>query len=243
MHCHHEFCLKSKQSVTAPLDARLDSQTLWKVAAICRHCRIHCELDVDCRRSGEDPCPNRDHPLHHLRHMSSEQPRRQGAISRNPADWRESHTFECSSPTCPLNATIRLKFPLLTSGMVRLLVDPDLLRQRQDAVFASEGERLQGVPRAQAIDVLNDLRIYIKNSWTKRSIINLNNKRFMTRFGLNGAPCKNLLEFLGFTSQVGVKTEVAIRTPLTIRSQITGLLLSRRKNTKTAHTMKCRACS
>ncbi|KAL9108363.1 MAG: hypothetical protein Q9227_006823 [Pyrenula ochraceoflavens] len=68
--------------------------------------------------------------------------------------------------------------------------NPDHLKKRQDAVFASEGERLQGVPRAQPVDVMNDLRIYLKNCWTRRSIIKHNNKRFMTRFGLNGTPCK-----------------------------------------------------
>lgn len=166
------------------------------------------EMEVNFRnRKEHEPCPNEAHPLHHLVHVDSLQPRRETAASRNREDWRETHIFECSSVVCPARVTVRLKLPMLNDEAVRLLTDHETLKLRQDNAFEKEGDRLQGIPRVRPIDVLNDLRIYIKNSWTKRSNITLNNRRFMTRFGLSGLPCRNLLEFVGFTYKVGFRAQ------------------------------------
>ncbi|GES61066.1 ubiquitin carboxyl-terminal hydrolase [Aspergillus terreus] len=60
---------------------------------------------------------------------------------------------------------------------------------------------MEGIGRPQPINVLLNLRTYISNalhnSQQSKSISAIN-KRFMSCFGVEGMPCKDLLEFLGF---------------------------------------------
>ena len=65
-------------------------------------------------------------------------------------------------------------------------------------------DRFEGMKPQTPIDVLGNLRTYIINAIDavdSRSIV-LQNKRFTLGFGINGQPCKNLLEALGFTYRV-----------------------------------------
>ncbi|CBF81435.1 ubiquitin-specific protease UBP2 [Aspergillus nidulans FGSC A4] len=77
-----------------------------------------------------------------------------------------------------------------------------MLQKRTDDAFAADPERLEGVPRPEPITVLMNLRTYINNVLRNSQLsktIQANNKRFMTSFGVNGEPCRDLFEYLGFT--------------------------------------------
>jgi ubiquitin carboxyl-terminal hydrolase 25/28 len=80
-----------------------------------------------------------------------------------------------------------------------------MLQKRTDDAFAADPERLEGVPRPEPITVLMNLRTYINNVLRNSQLsktIQANNKRFMTSFGVNGEPCRDLFEYLGFTFRV-----------------------------------------
>lgn len=123
----------------------------------------------------------------------------------------ETFQYECSYLTCPVTVAVRIASPILADEWVRQLVDPDLLRQRADEAIATHPERLEGVGRPSPITVLENLRTYISNalhnSQQSKSISAIN-KRFMTCFGVEGRPCKDLLEFLGFSVKVCIITSL-----------------------------------
>lgn len=82
-------------------------------------------------------------------------------------------------------------------------MDADLLRQRTQDAFREREGNTEGMKHPGPVDVLTDLRAYIKNSWrapedVKYKSINLSNRRFIVRFGPEGNACKDVLEHLGF---------------------------------------------
>ena len=86
--------------------------------------------------------------------------------------------------------------------MVCLLTNPELVHKRADDAFAFQPKRLEGMAHPLPITVLDNLRLYLLNALhhpERSKSIPINNKRFMLSFGVDGAPCKDLLEFLGFT--------------------------------------------
>lgn len=94
---------------------------------------------------------------------------------------------------------------MLHPEWVQLLTDPELLLQRADEAIATHPERLEGIARPQPINVLENLRTYIINAFNpsqQGKSISAINKRFMACFGVEGKPCKDLLEFLGFSVKV-----------------------------------------
>jgi ubiquitin carboxyl-terminal hydrolase 25 len=72
--------------------------------------------------------------------------------------------------------------------------------QRAEEVLALEPDRFEGFKIPTAVDVLNDLRSYLKHAFEQRESkpIKLENRRFPLRFGLDGQACKEVLDFLGF---------------------------------------------
>jgi hypothetical protein len=78
-----------------------------------------------------------------------------------------------------------------------------MLRQRAEDAFKERVGKTEGMKYPEPIDVLSDLRSYVRNSWrshkdAKYGSINLSNRRFLVRFGPDGTPCKDVLERLGF---------------------------------------------
>jgi ubiquitin carboxyl-terminal hydrolase 25/28 len=113
--------------------------------------------------------------------------------------------YECSYLTCSVAVSVRLASPVLKDDGVRLLIDTDLLRERADEAIAAHPDRLEGVAQPQPINVLLNLRAYLGNALhdsQQSKSISAVNKRFMTCFGVEGKPCKDLLEFLGFSFKV-----------------------------------------
>jgi ubiquitin carboxyl-terminal hydrolase 25 len=201
--CRHEFWLKPRQSNLPELDERADDDTRWRAAVICCKCRLHLTVDVDyTTRWLPGPCPNVNHPLHHLvRAEWKEDLERNRWDQENPSRRSDIAVFDCTSDSCSATVVVRYQPPEIDSAEVELLVSKDKLTARTEAAFEAYAGNTQGMKQPQPIDVLRDLRIYMQNSWDQdpnhRSIKQAN-KRFVVRFGPNGEPCKDLLESFGF---------------------------------------------
>ncbi|ETI26424.1 hypothetical protein G647_03201 [Cladophialophora carrionii CBS 160.54] len=203
--CRHKFGLKPKQSQSPALDERPGPQTIWTVAAVCQVCRVHLHVKIDYTiRFDEEPCPSPQHPLHHLVRSEFQEPLERNAWRRlNPNSQDEIYTYKCSSHTCSATVTLRFSPPVLRQSDVHTLTDPGLLRQRTEDAFRERGGNTEGMRHPGPMDVLLDLRAYLKNSWRARDdpkfkSINLSNKRFIVRFGPEGSACRDVLEHLGF---------------------------------------------
>ncbi|KIX01528.1 uncharacterized protein Z518_09254 [Rhinocladiella mackenziei CBS 650.93] len=213
--CRHKFGLKTKQSRLPVLDERPGPQTIWTVAAFCQVCRVHLHVKVDYTiKFDEAPCPNAEHPLHHLVRSEFQEPLERNAWRcQNPNSQDEIYTYKCSSQTCAATVTVRLSPPVLRASDVSTLVDPDLLRQRTEEAFREREGHTEGMKHPGPVDVLSDLRAYIKNAWkaqddAKYRSINLGNRRFIVRFGPDGIACKDVLEHLGFVLVPGDRWKV-----------------------------------
>lgn len=144
--------------------------------------------------------------IHHLVYKSGRQ-RSSGSVAEVTSKGQTVETFhyECSYLTCPATVSLRVVSPLLGERWVQLLTDEELLGQRADEAIALHPERLEGIARPQPINVLLNLRTYITNALhdsQQSKMISGINKRFMTCFGVEGVPCKDMLEFVGFTLKV-----------------------------------------
>lgn len=103
--------------------------------------------------------------------------------------------------------------PILDNNAVDLLVNKEMLTQRTDAAIELRKGDMEGMKRPTALDVLQDLRIYIQNTWKKdgKREIQLQNKRFLLRFGPEGSPCFEVLEMLKFDLTVRSLSSVHAR--------------------------------
>lgn len=114
----------------------------------------------------------------------------------------ETFHYQCSYISCSAMVSLRILSPILTPEMVHLMIDPDLLRERAKQALATYPESIEGMGDPQPISVLDNLRLYISNALRnaqRGKPISAANKRFMHSFGVEGTPCKELLEFLEFT--------------------------------------------
>ncbi|KAL4865989.1 hypothetical protein BDV12DRAFT_173679 [Aspergillus spectabilis] len=201
--CRHSYVTKPNQS-TRPQQGedRGSAVTPTKISAICSKCRYHLQLKVGYNPGGQSGHSPSDH-LHHLVYRYGGYKGGQTQEEITPKGQAvETFHFECSYTTCPYKASIQVATPVLSEDMVRLLTDSVLLQKRTDDALAADPERLEGVARPQPITVLMNLRTYIENSLRnsqQSKSISAVNKRFMTSFGVDGKPCQDLLEFLGFT--------------------------------------------
>lgn len=117
----------------------------------------------------------------------------------------ETFQYECSYLACPTEVSVYVSSPTLNDGFVSLLTNDELIRKRTEDAVAAHPDRLEGVGKPLAIEVLKNLRTYIVNSLRDRprsKSITAANKRFMSCFGNEGWPCKELLEFLEFKYEV-----------------------------------------
>ncbi|KAL2829018.1 hypothetical protein BDW59DRAFT_142729 [Aspergillus cavernicola] len=201
--CRHSYVTKPNQSIRPPQgEERGSSGTPTKISAICSNCRYHLQLKVSSTPVGQPSKTIFDH-IHHLvyshgRHKGGQEPEE----VTSKAQVVETFHFECSYAACPFKVSIRVASPVLSNDMVRLLTDTELLQKRTDDALATDPERLEGVARPQPITVLLNLRTYVDNALCNSPLskpISAINKRFMTSFGVDGKPCKDLLELIGFT--------------------------------------------
>ncbi|KAL3479537.1 hypothetical protein BJX99DRAFT_255532 [Aspergillus californicus] len=201
--CRHSYVTKPNQSIRPPQgEGRGSSGTPTKISAICSKCRCHLQLRVSSNAVGQSGQNLPDH-IHHLvySHGKHRGGKEQEEITTK-GQVVETFHFGCSYAICDFTASLRVASPVLSSDMVRLMTDPQLLQKRTDDALATDPERLEGVARPQPISVLLNLRSYVDNALRNAPMsksISAVNKRFMTSFGVDGEPCKDLLEFLGFT--------------------------------------------
>jgi ubiquitin carboxyl-terminal hydrolase 25 len=109
--------------------------------------------------------------------------------------------YECSAPECSAVTTITLTPPEIHDQVIESLTNKDLLKERTDQAFRANEANTQGMRYPLPIEVLNDLRIYIKNAWAQdpgKKSIKLSNRRFMVRFGPRGEACRTVLEEFKF---------------------------------------------
>ncbi|RMZ78036.1 hypothetical protein DV737_g4114, partial [Chaetothyriales sp. CBS 132003] len=201
--CRHEFWLKKRQSSLPQLDERAMADTTWTVAALCRKCRLHVRLTVDYTTGPHtQACPSAERPLHHLVRCQWRELDRKRHWSRvRPDSPSLIYVYECSAVVCAAVVSVLITPPEITPQVEHALTDAAALKERTDAAFSLSAANTQGMRRPLPIDVLNDLRIYIKNAWDNdpsKSIIKTSNRRFVVRFGPGGHACRGILEGMGF---------------------------------------------
>lgn len=202
--CRHTYVIKSKQSFLPKPEQRSSSGNPTKVSAICSKCRYHLQLVVTSTPGiGSQSLPGH---IHHLVYKSGRQRGGASAEEITPkGQVAETFHYDCSYLTCPAAVSVRIVSPVLHPEWVQLLTDPELLLQRADEAIQTHPERLEGIARPQPINVLENLHAYISNAFNpsqQNKSISAINKRFITCFGVEGKPCKDLLEFLGFSVKV-----------------------------------------
>jgi ubiquitin carboxyl-terminal hydrolase 25/28 len=204
--CSHNFMDKPDQSIIPPPDSRPEPGTVYKVASFCNDCRCHLLVKIEYLGNVPDevPCPNRDFPLHHFRHVphkSKARPVSTGNLPGGP--WIEERVFECSSHLCSAVLTVTLSSPRLTPEYVTLLTDKDVIseRVRRAEMEGPDRDWEDSEELVGPFEVLYWLKLYITDAMRslQKKRISARNKKFVTALGED---CRELLEFLGFNFDV-----------------------------------------
>lgn len=196
--CRHEYRTKYSQSVLPPLDLRPDGGTQYKVAVVCKKCRIHADIHIHFA-AATNPCPNSLYALHHFQRLPGED---------TSSHDRIRYAWLCSAPECGAHLRITFRMPRFSPQHKDLVTDTELLKRRYEAVVQDDPSR-EGVRQATPMESLSRLRKYIRDSLdpnhTKRTFP-ANNKRFMEAFGIYGRDCAELLKEFGFRHSVSYLT-------------------------------------
>ena len=202
--CRHRWALKSEQCDHIELDSRPDSSSLYTAAALCIVCRCHIEVTIDFRGEGVGvvPCPKENAPLHHFIYSRNEHCglfRAQHGV--NAGSWMDTQFFSCSSSSCSARLTIRLRSPIIKPEWEALLLNRSLIKSRAGKAISDEPLRFEGHAIPSPIEVVGNLRTYIRNAMTslEERRIPSNNKKWLLCFG---EPCADLLQHIGFTRTV-----------------------------------------
>ncbi|KAJ6099530.1 hypothetical protein N7467_001065 [Penicillium canescens] len=201
--CKHKYVLKADQTFLAQAEHRKRPGTSSKIAAVCSECRCHLQVVVNYTNGMNSFNQNKEGHMHHLVYKSGRQKNGMSMPERtDKGQVAETFHYQCSYISCSAMVSLRILSPILTPELVRLMVDPDLLHERAEQALAAYPESMEGMGDPQPISVLDNLRLYISNALRnaqRGKPISAVNKRFMHSFGVEGAPCKGLLEFLEFT--------------------------------------------
>jgi ubiquitin carboxyl-terminal hydrolase 25/28 len=209
--CKHDYTTKQSQSVTPPLDLRADRTTQYKLALICKACRIHVDIRIDYRQAS-NPCPNSEHPLHHFQYLPQ----------RYEIDQtRIGYSWQCSSATCRAELGVTYKQARISKDIINLLTDTSNLKKRYDSLVAEDPDR-EGLRQATPVEALNRLRKYLKDALKvehKQRTFPANQKRFMEAFG--SSDCRPLLDRLGFQLLVSAgRVCKKYASPLTLHRKV-----------------------
>ncbi|KAJ5482876.1 hypothetical protein N7539_006322 [Penicillium diatomitis] len=201
--CRHEYVTKDNQTSLLSTEERRRPGASCKVAAICSKCRCHLQVVVNYTSGGSGfavPMPG-EH-LHHFVYQSGRQSGHEVFIEGlESGQVEETYHYQCSRFSCATVVSIRILSPLLTKPLVRLLCDSSVIHARASEAIAAQPERLEGMAIPEPITVLDNLRLYLHNALhvqERSKAISSSNKRFMLSFGLEGAGCRDVLEYLGF---------------------------------------------
>ncbi|EEH48859.2 ubiquitin-specific protease UBP2 [Paracoccidioides brasiliensis Pb18] len=194
--CPHRYITKHNQTKLPPEGFQAGLRAPYKISAVCLICRFHLEIKTS-HMTESSHCPSQ---LHHLVYSHSNH--HDTSPFRSKGQRQETHFYRCSYATCAVIITLNILSPVLAPRWVDLLINPELLKARTDEALNAYPERLEGHIRPFPITVLSNLRAYIENALhepQRSKPICLNNKRFVVCFGVDGRPCRELLEFLEFT--------------------------------------------
>ncbi|KAJ6083953.1 hypothetical protein N7486_010753 [Penicillium sp. IBT 16267x] len=200
--CRHNYVTKTDQTHLAQADQprRLG---MSKVSAICSKCRRHLQVVVNYT-NGMGASGNG--PAGHVHHFVYKSGRQRGPWTTEEVmgtgQTAETFHYQCLHYSCSAVVSLRIMSPLLNAEFTQLLTNPDIIKRRADEAFKSQPERLEGVAAPLPITVLDNLRLYLTNALRhsdRSKPITQINKRFMVSFGIKGEPCRELLEFLGFS--------------------------------------------
>ncbi|KAJ6126749.1 hypothetical protein N7523_002361 [Penicillium sp. IBT 18751x] len=201
--CQHKYLIKADQTFLAQEELKRRPGASSKVSAICSRCRCHLQVVVNHNSGGNTFARQaRESHIHHLVYKSGRQHGTSSVEVTEQGQVVETFHYQCSHISCSAMVSLRILSPLLNPQFVYLLTDPDAIRQRAEEAIAAEPERLEGMAKPLPINILDNLRLYLSNSLHNNKFskaISGNNKRFMISFGVEGKPCQQLLEFLGFT--------------------------------------------
>lgn len=201
--CRHNFVTKIHQTYVVTEEQKRRPGASSKVSAICTECRYH--LQVVVNHTGGGNVWARTKPQDHIHHLVYKSGRQLGVTTTvettEQGQVAETFHYQCSDTSCSAMVSIRITSPLISPNFAYLLTNSETIRKRADAAIVAEPERLEGMAKPMPIHVLDNLRLYLNNALHNPQFskpIAPNNKRFMISFGVEGSPCKELLEFLGF---------------------------------------------
>ncbi|KAJ5972050.1 uncharacterized protein N7479_001968 [Penicillium vulpinum] len=200
--CRHQYVLKEDQTFMSEPEHRRRPGTSSKVSAICTKCRYHLQVVVNYTSHMSMLGQNQGKHLHHLVYQSGRQ--KNGLLSpENTTKGQvvETYHYQCSYISCSAMVSLRILSPILSPAFIHLMTDKELLRKRAEEAIASYPESMEGMGDPQPFNVLDNLRLYITNALRnpqRSKPISSVNKRFMHSFGVEGAACRELLEFLEF---------------------------------------------
>ena len=201
--CHHTWTLDHDHTNIPSVSP--DSATpphCW-VVVHCINCRSQLAIVLSFpSKSAKYSCPTSGSPLHHFLHQPLASKSLLAVQDPAPSTgWREVQEFTCTSPTCAVRLQVVFQPPRLIPTWVRLLIDPELIRDRAERAIASDPERFEGHDAPSGAEVLSNLRAYLLNGLksSDRKVIRGNNKRWLLSLG---EPCAELLTYLGFEKTV-----------------------------------------
>ena len=116
--------------------------------------------------------------------------------------WQDLQRFECSAKQCGAQLSIRFKPPRLSNDWVSLLTDKFIIRTRAEKAIAAEPEKFEGHAAPTPGTVLENLAKLLRTAMHFEE-----GKRPYPKTGRNyllnfGEPCADLMEYIGFTSNV-----------------------------------------
>ncbi|KGO65772.1 Peptidase C19, ubiquitin carboxyl-terminal hydrolase 2 [Penicillium italicum] len=200
--CRHQYVLKEDQTFMSEPEHRRRPGTSSKVSAICTKCRCHLQVVVNYTTHTSALGQNQGKHLHHLVYMSGRQKNGLALPEETPkGQVAETYHYQCSYIFCSAMVSLRILSPILSPEFIHLMTDKELLRKRAEEATAAYPESMEGMGDPQPINVLDNLRLYITNALRnpqRSKPISSVNKRFMHSFGVEGAACKESLEFLEF---------------------------------------------
>ncbi|KAI1917411.1 ubiquitin-specific protease ubp2 [Ophidiomyces ophidiicola] len=197
-HCSHRYIKKPNQTHLPPDDSNQGNKFIYRVSAICMHCRYHLDLVIIFSSLGS---LNPGHLHHWVYDPEAKAPNNTDDRLRLPDQESQNYPFFCSYHGCKTVISVSFVSPYLSPAWVSLLSDEHAVKRRMDEALIQCPDRLEGVGYPLPITSLATLKAYIDialHEPDRNRPVGFGNKRFITAFGYKGLPCKELLGFIGF---------------------------------------------
>ncbi|KAJ5898876.1 Peptidase C19 ubiquitin carboxyl-terminal hydrolase 2 [Penicillium taxi] len=203
--CQHNYVVKSKQTKFS-----MEHGQGGRVSAVCSKCRCHMQVVMAYRSTwneGSTTSSDADH-LHHFVYTPSHDTLYQQSFQGQKKD---RFSFRCSND-CEAIVSVHIQSPIISPRFEQMLTDPQLIRSRTEEAIKIYPARFEGVVPYSPITILDNLRRYLSNSIDgKGRPIAADNPRYLASFGLSTGPCRELLQFLGFSfSEVTINSSLSL---------------------------------